>query len=232
MTVEVSAIFGRGLFSARPAAGNAGAHYFATDTGLMYRDNGSTWDAETPLDSSLSTSDVTTNNVTSAKHGFAPKSPGDASKFLNGAATPAWASLPAAAGAELDYKQITADVSVTGTADGTATTLITSNSVSYDGTAILIHVFTPRLQAPNAANGLTYVSVYEDSTLLGYVAIKRAGSASANNWAGQNGYLRRTPSAASHTYTVKGVVSSGTGVFGAGAGGTDYAPAFIRITKV
>lgn len=35
--------------------------------------------------------DVTTNNVTSTKHGFAPKSPGDATKFLNGAATPAFA---------------------------------------------------------------------------------------------------------------------------------------------
>lgn len=42
-------------------------------------------------DANLPTSDVTTNDVTSAKHGFAPKSPGDATKFLNGAATPAYA---------------------------------------------------------------------------------------------------------------------------------------------
>ena len=42
-------------------------------------------------ESSLTLSDVTTNDVTSTKHGFAPKSPADATKFLNGAATPAYA---------------------------------------------------------------------------------------------------------------------------------------------
>lgn len=42
-------------------------------------------------DALLATSDITTNNVSSTKHGFAPKSPADATKFLNGAATPAYA---------------------------------------------------------------------------------------------------------------------------------------------
>lgn len=35
-------------------------------------------------DSDLSTSDITTNNVTTAKHGFTPKLPGDATKYLDG----------------------------------------------------------------------------------------------------------------------------------------------------
>jgi hypothetical protein len=35
--------------------------------------------------------DNTTNNVSSTKHGYAPKSPADATKFLNGAATPDYA---------------------------------------------------------------------------------------------------------------------------------------------
>lgn len=35
-------------------------------------------------DSDLSTSDVTTNDVATTKHGFAPKLPNDATKFLNG----------------------------------------------------------------------------------------------------------------------------------------------------
>lgn len=38
-----------------------------------------------------STSDITTLDVTSTKHGYAPKSPADATKFLNGATTPAYA---------------------------------------------------------------------------------------------------------------------------------------------
>jgi hypothetical protein len=41
----------------------------------------------------ISTTDVTTGNVTSAKHGFAPKAPADAATFLNGAATPAYAQV-------------------------------------------------------------------------------------------------------------------------------------------
>jgi hypothetical protein len=34
---------GYGLLSARPAAGTAGQTYFATDTNLLYRDNGTSW---------------------------------------------------------------------------------------------------------------------------------------------------------------------------------------------
>lgn len=44
-------------------------------------------------ESDLTLSDNTTNDVTSTAHGLAPKSPGDATKFLNGAATPAYAAV-------------------------------------------------------------------------------------------------------------------------------------------
>lgn len=44
-------------------------------------------------DSDLTLSDVTPNNVTSARHGFAPKSPASASQFLNGAANPTYAAV-------------------------------------------------------------------------------------------------------------------------------------------
>lgn len=33
----------QGLFAARPAAGEAQRYYYATDTGVLYRDNGTTW---------------------------------------------------------------------------------------------------------------------------------------------------------------------------------------------
>lgn len=52
-------------------------------------------------DATLTTTDVTTNNVSTSKHGFAPKAPNDATKFLRGDAT--WA-VPAG----LTYKAITA----------------------------------------------------------------------------------------------------------------------------
>lgn len=49
--------------------------------------------ANVVTDGNLSTSDVATNNVSSTKHGFAPKSPSDATQFLNGAVTPAYAAV-------------------------------------------------------------------------------------------------------------------------------------------
>jgi hypothetical protein len=56
--------------------------------------DGADWNTTGVLpDGGLGLTDVTTNNVTSAKHGFAPKSPADAAKFLNGAATPAFAAV-------------------------------------------------------------------------------------------------------------------------------------------
>lgn len=49
----------------------------------------------TVTDANLSTSDVTTNDVSITKHGFAPKAPNDATKYLDG--TGAW-SIPAGGG--------------------------------------------------------------------------------------------------------------------------------------
>lgn len=45
----------------------------------------------TVAESNQTLTDITTNDVTSTKHGYAPKSPADATKFLNGAATPDYA---------------------------------------------------------------------------------------------------------------------------------------------
>lgn len=45
------------------------------------------------LETDFGFTDITTADVTSTKHGLAPKSPADATKFLNGAATPAYAQV-------------------------------------------------------------------------------------------------------------------------------------------
>jgi hypothetical protein len=45
----------------------------------------------TVTDANLSTSDITTNNVSTSKHGFAPKAPNDTAKFLRGDGT--WAVI-------------------------------------------------------------------------------------------------------------------------------------------
>lgn len=49
--------------------------------------------AATVNDSDVVFTDITTNNVSSTKHGFAPKSPADAQKFLNGDTNPTYVQV-------------------------------------------------------------------------------------------------------------------------------------------
>lgn len=78
------------------------------------------WDQVTDAD--LSTSDVTTNDVSTSKHGFAPKAPNDTTKFLRGDAT--WA-VPAGGGGSGALDDLT---------DVTITTPSTDDVLKYDGT--------------------------------------------------------------------------------------------------
>lgn len=55
------------------------------------KEDGTAVVAVTVTDATIATSDVTTNNASSAKHGFCPKAPADPAKFLNGANPPAFA---------------------------------------------------------------------------------------------------------------------------------------------
>lgn len=56
---NLSTVNGKGLLSARNAAGNTGRSYYATDTGLFYRDNGSSWDTLYPGVTTRKTADQT-----------------------------------------------------------------------------------------------------------------------------------------------------------------------------
>lgn len=82
---------------------SANAALIAGDTGaanylmlLEYNATGTYWELLNPAkvgEGDIVLAAVTTNDVTSTKHGFAPVSPADATKFLNGAATPAYAAV-------------------------------------------------------------------------------------------------------------------------------------------
>lgn len=101
---------------------------------------------------SLTFADSTLNNVSSVTHGLAPKSPADATKFLNGAATP-------------DYAQVKdSDLS---------TTDITTNNVSTSK-----HGFAPK--APNdATKFLNGANPPAFSVPIGTVTLKTSATASA-----------------------------------------------------
>ncbi len=64
----------------------------ATGTGVAHVTSG-VLSASNVVESEITLADNTTDDVTSTAHGFAPKSPADATKFLNGAATPAYAQV-------------------------------------------------------------------------------------------------------------------------------------------
>lgn len=81
-------------------------------------------------DATISITDVTTNNVSSTKHGWAPKSGADATTFLNGAATPAYAAIKDSDLALTDIATNNVSTSKHGFApkgDGTTTKFLNAN---------------------------------------------------------------------------------------------------------
>ncbi len=139
--------------------------------------------------------------------------------------TVAWG--PAAAGTEHDYAQITADVTATAITEGTATTVITGNSVTYDGTKVKVEFWCPEYYTGSA--GLTVV-LLRDATVIG-----QAGGGSAGTF--EEAFKLEafdTPTAAAHTYAVKAFSGANptAGIVKADVGGAGkLLPAFLRVTK-
>jgi hypothetical protein len=153
---------------------------------------------------------------------------------------PLLADAAAAAGVawlplELDYVQRTTNLSVTATTAAAADTCITANAVVFDGaTIVTIEFYTGRARTP-AANAVHLVmNLWDGATDIGRIA-QLENPAGANPFSAPVHVVRRlTPSAASHTYSVRcWVASSGTGTVEGGAGGVDtMSPSFLRISRV
>lgn len=155
-----------------------------------------------------------------------------AGKYLDGSG--AWTTLPTAA-LEQAYTQITSDVSVTATTEGTANTIITGASFTADGTsAYLIEFFSPQVITPGGATdrGISLVLLENTTVKLGFWA-QILPSASMVERVPVHLQYRYTPAAGSTNFVVKAFVTAGTGTVKAGAGGSGtVAPAFLRVTKV
>jgi hypothetical protein len=134
---------------------------------------------------------------------------------------------------ELDYAQRTSNLSVTATTEGGADTIVTGNSVSYDGsTVVLIEFFAINVRANQTAAASIDFVLFEDGSSIGIIG--RVTETSVQN-TGRPIHLSRrmTPASGSHTYSMRAYVSTGTGFVVAGAGGSgQFMPGFIRITKV
>lgn len=66
----------------RLAGNTTSTRKFLSQTGTGAASAAPVWNQVSDAD--LSVTDITTNNVTISAHGFAPKAPNDATKFLNG----------------------------------------------------------------------------------------------------------------------------------------------------
>ena len=131
---------------------------------------------------------------------------------------------------EVGYAQFTADVTVTATTEGTANSVVTLGSISYEAVPHLVEFESPACITPSGAR-LTIV-LFDSTTALGELQTVTPAAAQQIRTKARGAY-RFTPTAAAHTYNVKAFVASGTGTVVAGAGGAATAlPDFIRITRI
>lgn len=135
---------------------------------------------------------------------------------------------------ELDYVEFTSNVLPTATTEGAANTVVTGSTISFDGsTTIMIEFFSwgSRPDSSGAGRTLT-LYLFEDGVSVGLIGFMNTPAAGFDNKP-LHLFRRRTPSAGNHTYSIRASVSTGTGLVGAGVGGSGNAvPGFIRIRKV
>jgi hypothetical protein len=105
--------------------------------------------AAQPAESDLSVTDITTNDVSTSAHGFAPKLPNDATKFLNGVGAYA---VPSAGGGGITYGTL---ASLPGTPAASGTLYVCTDS-PYDflsnGSVWLAYVNSQPVTQPILAN--------------------------------------------------------------------------------
>lgn len=143
---------------------------------------------QTLSDATITSTDITTNNVTSSKHGFAPKSPADATQFLNGAATPAFAAVK---DSDLSTTDITTN-NVSTSKHGFAPKVPNDATKYLDGTGAY--------SVPPSGSSVPTVKVYTDVATTGRF-IKTTGGSAAITFGGGVGTTIDT-GASSGSYAV------------------------------
>lgn len=119
---------------------------------------------------------------------------------------------------------------VTVTTEGTAATFINGNSVTYDGTEVLIQVYVPKAAGTISGAFLTVV-VTKDGTSIGQAGTLNVSP--STNGGGGTVSIFDTPAAGGHVYGSKVFTSGGTVTLTCGAGGpSTMAPAWLRVVKL
>lgn len=126
-------------------------------------------------------------------------------------------------GVKIDYDEFTGNVSVTATVEASANTIVSGNSITYDGATEVMIEFVAATVIPGTTS--TWLYLFEDGVSIGqWCRVDKAVPVHLMR--------RRTPSAGAHIYSVRAVVDAGTGTVVAGAGGAGVnMPGFLRITR-
>ena len=125
----------------------------------------------------------------------------------------------------LDYVQITSLVNITGTTSASPTTAITGNAITYDGSTPMLFEFF----SPSVAIGTNNINIglYEDGSVLSNIGV--INTTYYIPWTASH---RRTPTASSHTASIRAWVNAGTGSIQGGSGtSAAAAPAYIKISR-
>ncbi len=135
-------------------------------------------------------------------------------------------------GFELDYVEKTSNTTVTATADGnsTGTAIIDGNAITFDGsTRVKIEFWTYALEINEPNVG--HVNLFDGTNDLGRLLLAGVGAGTANIDFSAYGVRFLTPSAASHTFHIRGWKSAGTfTVYGGAGGASTIVPAWYRVT--
>ena len=138
------------------------------------------------------------------------------------------------AGQEIDYVAYSVGtVTISATTEATANTIVTGSAVTYDGsTPVWIEFWAGRCVPNGGAADFMIFWLYDGSSSIGNMGLLQTPA--ANSLAAPvHLRVRLTPSAASHTYSIRGSLgSTGNGfVYNDVGGAGKMYPCFIRITR-
>jgi hypothetical protein len=135
---------------------------------------------------------------------------------------------------ELGYSQITSNVTIDNATAGTGKEVIAPLTVVCDGGPVLVEFFSPAVRASITANDDLWISLFYDgserSRNWGFL---KAASSQSNHTPMYLSY-RMTPTAGSHTFSVRGTVTNASrpGTVSAASATSAESPAFLRVSKI
>lgn len=135
-------------------------------------------------------------------------------------------------GYEIGYDEVTTSVSVAMTTESTSTTVVTCATHTFDGAAVMVEFFSPSVSPAQANTAFITFSLFEGATQIGRIGTVE--NAAVGALAVPVTLKRRfSPTAGTHTYSIKAYEAGGAGSVGAGAGGAGVSfPMYARFVKV